>query len=402
MKILHTGDLHLDSPFCSSNTLEADSRRAEQTDVLRRIFALAKDEACDLILIAGDLFDGRYVTPETEEKVIELFGSVTCPVVISPGNHDPYVNGSIYKNTRLPENVYVFSSNEVQCFDFDGLKTRVYGFAFTSASLNVSPLAVGQSARGDGYINLLCAHADLSSPVSRYCPLTVGDIERFGIDYAALGHIHNRAGDDSHTDSVIRYCGFAEGRSFDELGDGGVFLVSFEDGRVSDVERRVVSVQKYEMLELDVTDVEDRAQIESLIKEKIKEIAGEGILHLRVSLVGSFGDGTLPDADGLLSDIGEPLASLEIRDLTVPTRDVSSLSQDVSLRGAFYNALYAGLIDDDPEVRAKTARARERLSLSRTSTPLRAARISTARCSVRALAAMRTTLRHPAPTARGR
>ena len=119
MKILHTGDLHLDSPFCANDSQTADERREAQRAILRRIFACAKEENCDLMLIAGDLFDGRYVTPETEALVLKLLRESDCPVVIAPGNHDPYAEGGFYATwqEKLPEHIYLFTSSELQCFE---------------------------------------------------------------------------------------------------------------------------------------------------------------------------------------------------------------------------------------------------------------------------------------------
>ena len=65
MRFLHTADLHLDSAFCSDGQTGAEIRRQRQRDLLERIFDIARDRACDMILIAGDLFDSSFVTPET-------------------------------------------------------------------------------------------------------------------------------------------------------------------------------------------------------------------------------------------------------------------------------------------------------------------------------------------------
>ena len=175
MKFLHTGDLHLDAAYVGSGVLGADARRDAKRRLLSRIFALAKAEACDLLLIAGDLFDGKYVTPETEVLFLRLCAESTCPIVIAPGNHDPYVDGSFYKTAKLPEQVYLFNSTELQCFVFDSIRTKVYGYAFGGAAMSESPLLGVERDADDGFIRLLCAHADLASPISRYAPLTVGD-----------------------------------------------------------------------------------------------------------------------------------------------------------------------------------------------------------------------------------
>lgn len=357
MRFLHTGDLHLDSAFCASDTFGAEEKRAGQRRTLWRIFELAEKEKCRMVLISGDLFDGRYVTPETERYVRLVFEKAGIPIVIAPGNHDPYVGGSFYSRSELPENVHVFNSSELQRFDFAELGVSVYGYAFTSSALTYSPLA-GAEKGEDGNIKLLCAHADITAPISRYCPITVGDITRLGIQYAALGHIHNRDKDDSADGSVIRYCGFPQGRSFDEIGDGGVFIVDCEpDGSVT-YNRHDVSQSRYKILELDVSGCAESSEISARIAETAMAEAKDKDTFLRICLTGTADSDTMPDLSTLSEKLtGDRLLSVEIRDRTVPVADIASLSADRSLRGEFYRALYSGLISEDVAVRERTALA---------------------------------------------
>lgn len=86
MKILHTADWHL------GKKLDGISRMQEQIEVLDEIVTIANNEAVDLVIIAGDLFDN--FTPNTE--AIELFyktlkklsANGKLPVVAISGNHD--------------------------------------------------------------------------------------------------------------------------------------------------------------------------------------------------------------------------------------------------------------------------------------------------------------------------
>ena len=358
MRFLHTGDIHLDSAFCSSDVFAAEAKREGQRRTLGRIFDLAAERECQMVLISGDLFDSRYVTPETEKYIRELIESAKMPVVIAPGNHDPYVEGSFYTKTDLPENLYVFSSSSLQRFDFSELGVSVYGYAFTSPSLTFSPLA-GESPTSDAQqIKLLCAHADLDSPVSRYCPLTAGDITRLSINYAALGHIHRRDKDDSVDGAVIRYCGFPQGRSFDETGEGGVFIVDVSESGDVDVKRVTVSEHIYEDIEIDMSEAVDNSSMNAKICETVRDCVGDKKLFLRVSLVGTADQEEMPDLKALSKKlISDKLLSLDIRDMTVPLSDIESLRADKTLRGEFYRALYSGLISEDPKAREKTAYA---------------------------------------------
>ena len=358
MRFLHTGDIHLDSAFCSSDAVAAEKKREGQRRTLGKIFDLARKKGCEMVLISGDLFDGRYVSPDTEKYVRRVLESAGVPVIIAPGNHDPYTQGSFYSKTDLPENVYVFSASQLQRFDFPELRTSVYGYAFTSPSLTYSPLAGESGAEDAQPIRLLCAHADLDSPVSRYCPLTVGDIKGLGINYAALGHIHNREKDDSDGDTAIRYCGFPQGRSFDETGEGGVLIADVsEDGGVS-VERIAVSEQIYESIEIDMSGLSDRGEMSARIRERVAACVADKSVFLRVSLVGTADRDEMPELGALKEElISERLLSVDIRDMTVPLADIESLRADRTLRGEFYRALYSGLISEDPAVREKNAYA---------------------------------------------
>ena len=355
MKLLHAADLHLDSSYCGTDVLTAEEKREAQRRLLRRIFDCAREESCDLILLAGDLFDSRLVTPETERLVLRLLESAACPVVIAPGNHDPYVKGSLYQSGKLPENVYVFSSDEVQCYEPEGLNVRVFGYAFLSSSLRRSPLTGAQTPEKGGYWHLLCAHGDIEDPVSQYCPLTVSDIEHFEIDYAALGHIHNPAPLPEGGHAVIRYSGFAEGRGFDELGDGGVCLVTLNEGEPIRVERRILSEQRFLIDELDIGGCEEDEELWERVRSICERYGAVGGTHLRLNLVGAVEpemvEALIANREALIGK----LASLELRDQTLPVADGKTLSKDITLRGAFYKALLPQLMSDDPEIRRRAA-----------------------------------------------
>ena len=110
IKIFHTGDFHLDSPFSGCNVKESDTRR----EALRCAFSAALERAasdgCDLILIAGDLFDCGYVTAETVSRAFNDIEKCGIPLVVTPGNHDPYRAGGIYDRSDKPKNLFIFTS----------------------------------------------------------------------------------------------------------------------------------------------------------------------------------------------------------------------------------------------------------------------------------------------------
>ena len=351
MKLLHTADLHLDSPFSALGLEEAQARRQGQRELLKRIFDCAREENCDLILMAGDVFDDRYVTPETEALFLELLERTPCQVVISPGNHDPFVEGSFYqKNTQI-ERLHVFAESALSYFDFPQWNTRVYGYAFRGQSMQESPLSFAEPASEGAGIRLLCAHGDLMAPLSKYGPITISDIVKFDIKYAALGHVHKAPEPVVTEGAWIGYSGIPEGRSFDETGEGGVWIVTVEEGGVVACERRILSERSYVTAELDVTSLGGEEEILSAIKKEAERHLNTKGAHLRLRLVGSM------DPRVSFRRLVDSNPSVELRNETVPSLSGESLKQDVTIRGALYRTLYPSLISGDREERLRALRA---------------------------------------------
>lgn len=86
VRILHTSDWHL------GRTLERQSRQAEQEAVLAQIVDLAQDQNCDLVLVAGDIFDTATPPAWAEalfyDTVKALADGGKRAVVVIAGNHD--------------------------------------------------------------------------------------------------------------------------------------------------------------------------------------------------------------------------------------------------------------------------------------------------------------------------
>ena len=69
IRIIHAADLHLDSPFSALPPDKARQRRRESREIPNRLADLAIRRQADLVLLAGDLFDGARVYPETLEML---------------------------------------------------------------------------------------------------------------------------------------------------------------------------------------------------------------------------------------------------------------------------------------------------------------------------------------------
>ena len=365
IKILHTGDIHLDSPFSGLDSHRSEVRRNELRGTFTSLMTYARTENVDLLLITGDMFDVGFATRETISLLIREIGKLKCPVVISPGNHDPAGEGSVWGKNVFPENTYIFTSEELSSFEFPELGVRVYGWAFEKTAMRDNPLA-GKRAEKDGFVNVLSAHCDLTSPISSSCPLTANEILSFGADYAALGHVHNP--DPSSLPHGIAYCGCLEGRSFDETGIKGAIVC--EIGRRSAPGEEVpvryslvrFAKRRYESRALPVDGVADAEELREMISGFISERKFGDDTLLRLTLTGRVREDLAIDA-AALADLGERLYALDIRDETTPDWNASALAADPTVRGEFYRVLEPLLTSPEPEKR-KIASAALRYGLA--------------------------------------
>ena len=359
IKILHCADLHLDSPFSGLDPIQSETRREEQRELLRNLICYVRNQHIDLVLIAGDLFDNGYTNSKTVKYTADLLATVGCPVVISPGNHDPYTPNGIYSN-GFSENVFIFSEKELSSFDFENLGVTVWGYAFTSSSYEEHPLACEYEVNPER-LNLLCAHADIIQSLSKYAPISPRELDDSPFDYAAFGHVHNAPEIGSYNGTLAAYSGCAEGRSFDELDFGGAILLEV-DGKKITTSKVQLAKRRFMVEKIDVTGVESDAETVEKIRSRIAVKNYKNDTSLRVILHGSVSSEYAPSAERIREAI-EGLYSLDIKDETLPTYDEDALAQDVSVRGEFYRTLLKTIREGTEEER-KTAVLALRLGLA--------------------------------------
>ena len=354
LRIFHTADIHLDTPFSRFDLRRGESRRNDLRATFTAMMLYVRRCGADLVLLPGDLFDDGCATKATVELMLREFANVkNCRFVIAPGNHDPYGPGSVYAAKKFPDNVFIFRTGKCERFEFPDLGADIYGWAFTSDTMRENPLA-DFIPEENGRTRLLCAHCDLTSPISKYCPVNEGDIVRAGVDYAALGHIHKRGTLQRRGNTLYGYSGAPEGRSFDECGELGAFLVDIGYNGEAEYTFVPFSRRRYECDSCDLTGVQTHEEAEGRIAElvKRKHYANETIL--RLELTGAVPPDFTP---GSFPEIAARLFALELRDHTSPTYDGEILMRDITLRGALYRTLLPELNSADEEVRRTAADA---------------------------------------------
>lgn len=225
LKILHSADWHLDSPFAGFRTEQREFLRQELLKIPETLAELCRREGCDLVLLSGDLFDGPY-SRESAAVLKAALERCGVPVFISPGNHDFCAPGSPWlEERRWPENVHIFRGG-LESVTIPELNCRVYGAGYTA--MDCPGLLEDFRAEGTERYCVAVLHGDPVQLKSPYCPITAAQVRDSGLDYLALGHIHKYGAFRSGT-TVCGWPGSPMGRGWDETGEKGVYIVSLEE-----------------------------------------------------------------------------------------------------------------------------------------------------------------------------
>lgn len=317
IKILHAADLHLDSPLS-----DAPELRSHLRSLPGKLLDICRREACDLVLLAGDLFDGPW-TRETLEELTGALEEMGVPVFIAPGNHDFCDSRSPYLTQSWPENVHIFTDSTITGLDLPALDAVVYGAGFRD--MDCPSLLEGFRADSPARHAIGLIHGDPTQANSPYNPITAAQVRDSGLDYLALGHIH-KTGDFWAGKTLCAWPGCPQGRGFDELGPKGVLIVTLGDA----AESRFVTLDGPQFHDLQVDVGEDPA---AAVAALLPAAGNRG--YYRITLTGESAGLDIPALTAQFSQFPH----LELRDKTTAPVDLWEHAGEDSLEGAFFGLL---------------------------------------------------------------
>ena len=317
IKILHSADWHLDAPLLGKEEL-----KKALASVPVKLANLCKEENCDLVLLSGDLFDG---TPSADSVAAlkKALAQMEVPVFITPGNHDFVTPGSIWLTEVWPENVTVFTENQVKSLVLEGLDCTIYGAAFTS--MDCPALLEGFRASHTTRYGIGIFHGDPTMVSSAYNPITQTQIRQSGLDYLALGHIH-KAGSLLCGDTLCLWPGCPMGKDYGEPGEKGAYIITLDHS----VSSKFVALDTPRFYDLNLT-VKGSAQE---VLENILPTAGS-MDYYRITLTGESEKLDIPLLCGVFSHIPH----LELLDSTVAPVDVWKALGTDTLEGQYFGML---------------------------------------------------------------
>lgn len=376
-KFLHAADLHLDSPLLGLASKSADyAARVDRAsrDAFENLIALAIDQGCAFVVLAGDIFDGDLRNFETGLFFIDQMrrlGDAGIQAFLILGNHD--AENRFAAKLSLSANVHVFDSKRAEAVALPALAVTVHGRSFPQRDVTEN-IARYYPAPIPCHFNIGVLHTACQGSESHhapYAPCTVEQLANHGYDYWALGHIHARAV--LSTDPYIVYPGNLQGRSPRETGPKGATLVSVSDGQVTDVEHRDLDMVRWFTVTVDANASETRTALLDQIRSAIEQAcvnAGDRAIALRVQLVGetALHHRMLIEPQALREDVAALLATLAgdfwLEKLVIATAPpIQSASLDPTVSGQLLAEIEAPETDQalNDLVEARVAEVRAKM-----------------------------------------
>lgn len=274
IKLIHTADVHLDSPL-KTLALRDPVLREKVQCASRTAFSRIVDQAiahqAAAVLIAGDLFDGAARSAKTAAFLLSEFNRLAEEGIRAfyiKGNHD--AENPITGGVSFPDNVHVFDSRggKVQLGDQD---IWIHGVSFSGKKAEKS-LVSKFPEPVPGAINIALLHTSLSGSSAHdvYAPCSVQELVDTGFDYWSLGHIHKRQ---VHCEAPwIVMPGIPQGRDIGESGGQSATVLSVEEGVIS-TETFPTSAVEFRRLLVDVSDLDDASALRGKVSLALTALA---------------------------------------------------------------------------------------------------------------------------------
>lgn len=334
MRILHCGDLHLDSRMTAN--LSEDKARERNIEILgtfKEMIRYASDNKVTAIIIAGDLFDT--ISPSNTFRNVVLSEIANCPDILFfylKGNHD-------YKDVFecCPNNLMLFSDN-YRSYKLDNVV--ITGIELNKVNCNI---AAESLELDENDFNIVVMHGqdteyEIKEDTESIC---LRDFRYKNIDYMALGHIHSYRVQRLDERGIYCYCGCLEGRGFDETGEHGFVVIDIDSTRRFEYEFVPFAKRKLYNIEVDISLCMNDSDI-------IKEIANtsryNGVTELDMvsfKLVGNISDKCDYDLLYITESIKSDYYFCKLQDMSTIRTEYLDYRYDETFKGEFIRLVMA-------------------------------------------------------------
>lgn len=369
---VHAADLHLDTPFVGLSQLPPPLRERIHESTFQaydQLIQFCIDEQVDFLVLSGDIYNSADRSLRAQLRFRDGLARLSSQGISSyviHGNHDP-LDG--YR-ARLdwPQGVHIFEGDRVESVPFIKAgreEARIYGISYPTSHVEENLASLFRRQPHEAFaIGVLHTNVGSLSAHGNYAPCTIEDLNKTGMDYWALGHIHAR-NVLKQVNPAIVYPGNTQGRSFKETGEKGCYLVRVENGLPSLHFKPLDRVRWFD-LQIDASCCQTEQQLISLLDQRMEDCmqqAGEASVITRITLVESEWLSSTLKKQSVIQDlllryreVGEPFLWTQSIRITSPhihiedpllfemTEWVNRLKQDSSLLSEWLQEAQAPLV----------------------------------------------------------
>jgi len=366
---IHAADLHLGAPFLGvSRDAPAhvtDCLQEAGFTALTRLVDLCERERPDFLLLAGDIHNQEEQSLRARLRLLEAcrrLDALGIPVFMVHGNHDPL--GDAYSSVRLPDNVTEFgAAPEVhEARGGDGrILALIHGASHASGKEHRN-IAAKLQRRDVPCLQIGLLHTTLGAEGERYAPCSMDDFITSGLDYWALGHVHEQR--ILRENPFVAYPGVTQGLNINEKGFKGCLVVDAAPGAQGfAIHARFAPLGPavWDVLNISADGAQDLGALETAIQAELARAAATAppecqLLLVRLVLGGRTGlDAELRHAD-VRHDLLESARtftgarlSVWVKDLhvrTTPLIDRQTLAGRSDLVGEIFRTMEQSRDDD--------------------------------------------------------
>lgn len=295
MRFIHAADLHLDSPMRGLAAYEGapvEALRGASRAAFTNLVRDALTEQVDLVVLAGDIFDGDWPDYNTGLFFTRQLTELTragIPVVMVAGNHD--AASQLTRRLELPSGTTMLDHESCQTIGPDalGLDVAVHGRSYATRD-TTDDLTRSYPVPTTGVFNIGLLHTALDGRPGHdlYAPCSLDALTSAGYGYWALGHVHRR--EVLHRDPWVVFAGNLQGRHAREVGAKGYMLVTVEDREVASVQFRAADAARWARVAIDVGASRHPHEVADLVQAQLRSAMADAdgrLLAVRVVLRGA-------------------------------------------------------------------------------------------------------------------
>jgi exonuclease SbcD len=260
VRLLHTSDWHIGRTFHGADLL------AEQESVLAHLADLVVDEAVDVVLVSGDVYDRAVPSAEAVRVATNALSRLRrsgAQLIITPGNHDSAARLGAFAEFAAAGGLHLRATiaglHEPVLLEDEHGPVACYGIPYLEPEPARHTLGVPEAKGHTGVLteamrrvradladrpastrSVVLAHAFVTGSAGSDSERTiaVGGVEQVpgavfdGVDYVALGHLHGPQTLAPH----LRYSGSPLAYSFSEKAQRkAVWLVDLDADGLAEV-----------------------------------------------------------------------------------------------------------------------------------------------------------------------